>query len=123
MTSTIVLTIPVGRERCSEWIALQPPPIVADVLDVSEAAFNALQRELSSGEAARRAEELDAAKAEVEAAIERGRRERGLLAKAHGEALDEARAQLTASEEQRACERRQQALRADAASREASKLH
>ena len=80
MTSTIVLTIPVGRERCSEWIALQPPSIVADVLDVSEA-----------GEAARRAEELEAVKAEVEAAIERGRRERTLLVRAHGEALDEAR--------------------------------
>lgn len=87
---------------------------------MSEAAFNALQRELSSGEAARRAEELEAAKAEVEAAIERGRRERNFLAKAHGDALEEARAQLAASEGERSRERQQQALRVDTARREAN---
>lgn len=53
MTTAIELNIPSTRISCAGWICKQEPNTVADCLDVCQASFHALQRELGHGEASR----------------------------------------------------------------------
>ena len=61
---SVQLFVPVGREACQSWIGAQPPHVVADCLDICQAAFHALQREIGEGEASRMASEIAKLRAE-----------------------------------------------------------
>lgn len=68
-TTQIKLTVPKERENCQAWLKAQPPQIVADCLDICQAAFNALQREIGEGEAARLASEISSLRSAAEARL------------------------------------------------------
>lgn len=60
-TAKVELHVPQKRlSTCSAWISTQPPSIVADVLDLSQGAYNALSREVGKGEVAKVSRELAA---------------------------------------------------------------
>lgn len=49
-TITASFEIPEARTACVSWLQNQTPDVVADVLDLAEACYNALQREVSQTE-------------------------------------------------------------------------
>jgi hypothetical protein len=49
--SKLSLQIPSDRTSCATWLQAQTPPIVADALSLCEAAYLAVGREVSEGEA------------------------------------------------------------------------
>lgn len=58
MTTTVKLVIPESRIGCASWIENQSPDCVADALDITEACYNALQREVSQCEISQLGEEI-----------------------------------------------------------------
>ena len=54
----VQLSVPEERLGCAAWIQAQSPETTADALDLTEACFNALQREASHGEVASLEEEV-----------------------------------------------------------------
>lgn len=55
---TVSFDIPEERCNCVTWLQTQTPNIVADVLDLAEACYNALQREVSQTEAVQLNDEI-----------------------------------------------------------------
>lgn len=55
---TVSFAIPEERCNCVTWLQSQTPDVVADVLDLAEACYNALQREVSQTEAVQLNEEI-----------------------------------------------------------------
>ena len=75
---TITLTVPSGEADCADWLRLQPPPRVAELLRLVRSADAAMVRGLSSADHQRISEEMrgkyDAEISTMEAAGGRERR-------------------------------------------------
>ena len=57
-TAAVELLVPRTRLGCTSWLSQQQPTVVADCLDLSQCAYNALRRELGKGEASRLSSEV-----------------------------------------------------------------
>jgi hypothetical protein len=65
MTAKVELIVPEHRLSCSTWLRAQPPDLIADCLDLSQCAHNALVREVGKGEASKLSKEVSSLKAQL----------------------------------------------------------